>query len=414
MRQIVALIVLIFLPICSWSQINLVLNPSFENHTACPDNEDEVTYSIGWTSLDSAWRAPDWIHDKSGVPEYCHLCASDHTVGIPSGAYFFQYCRTGNGMMQVQMYHRYNEYGTYDRDYLQGRFTHTLEAGRSYKVSFYAVGAGIFVVSKIGAYFDDGTIDTTLHPQWGQYHCHPQIVDTNIITDTANWVEVSGVYTATGNEKFITIGQFAHNYETRSLTYLDTTHLTCTPCDFYSWYLVDDVSVIDCATMPFAGNDTLIHPGDSVFLGTYEALIPWYWYQLGSSTAIDSGGGLWVHPTATTRYVVTQDICGDGIKADTITVHVWPDTPTVVHTIIDPININVYPNPTSSEFTIDGARGCTVEIINAIGQTVLQKEGITKRETIDISMLEDGGYMVVAYNPVSGVRVVRRIVKRGW
>ncbi len=313
-------------------------------------------------------------------------------------------------MVQMIMYHNY-DFTPQDRDYMQTRFTQTMQAGHSYKVSFFTVAESFFATNNnIGAYIDNGIIDTTTHTGWPQWQCHPQIVDTSIISDTLNWTEISGIYTANGTENYITIGNFYKSSDTRVHFGLDTTG---SGGDIHSYYLIDDVSVIDCSTMPFAGNDTLIHPGDSVFLGTHEALVPWVWYQLGSSTAIDSGGGLWVHPTATTRFVVTQDICGDGIKADTITVHVWPDTPTFVHTIIDPININVYPNPANSDITIDGARGCTVEVINAIGQTVLQKEGISKRESIDISMLEDGGYMVVAYNPVSGVRVVRMVMKRG-
>jgi hypothetical protein len=316
-------------------------------------------------------------------------------------------------MMELQMYHQYDEYGWYDRDYLQGKLAHALIAGHSYYVSFYTVADGIeYTVNNIGAFLDDGTIDTTAHPQWVQSTHHPQIVDTNIISDSTDWNIISGTFVATGNEQFKTIGQFSRNEDSRVHILRDTTTYSCTPCDFFSWYLVDDVSVIDCSNTPFAGNDTLILPGDSTFLGTNEIILPYKWYVAGGATPIDSGGGLWVHPTTTTRYVVTQDICGEGIKTDTVTVHVWPDTPISVAYIPDPENVLLSPNPAKTTLTIENAKGCNVEIFDALGRLALHKDALNKREQLDIASLESGVYLVVVENPVSGYRVVRRLEKR--
>ena len=119
------------------AQINLVLNPSFEQYSICPDQIDDVNYADYWMSLDSAWRAPDWIHDTSGgVPEFCHVCASNYQVSVPSNSRFYHYPRTGNGMMQLRMFcERPNDYfGA--KDYLQGYLSRTLEIGHKYNVFF--------------------------------------------------------------------------------------------------------------------------------------------------------------------------------------------------------------------------------------------------------------------------------------
>ena len=149
-----------------------------------------------------------------------------------------------------------------------------------------------YATNHTDAYLDDGSIDTI------GYNCSlphpeilPQIIDSFIISDTLNWVKVQGSFIATGNEKFITIGNFSDN--------LHTEHMISTwAVGPSSWYLIDDVSVIESDNIPFAGNDTAIHTGDSVFLGPHEIALPYTWYVQGNPTPIDSGGGIWVHPTS--------------------------------------------------------------------------------------------------------------------
>ncbi len=54
MKYLVSIITCIcFLHFASEAQINLVLNPSFERYSNCPDNDDEAKYCPHWMSLDS-------------------------------------------------------------------------------------------------------------------------------------------------------------------------------------------------------------------------------------------------------------------------------------------------------------------------------------------------------------------------
>ncbi len=154
MKNIVLFILFICaFPLVGKAQINLVLNPSFEIYSDCPENTDGATYANYWTTLDSSWRAPDWSHDLEGVPEYCNVCSSNISACVPDNAMFCHYPRTGNGMMQLIMYHDQPDHSPYDRDYLQGHLAHTLEEGKTYSVTFYVVHEHweSFAVNNLGA-----------------------------------------------------------------------------------------------------------------------------------------------------------------------------------------------------------------------------------------------------------------------
>src|SRR3972149_4387494 len=49
---------------------NLVSNYSYEAYSQCPDNENQMSYSIGWGSY-------------YGTPDYFHNCALNSNVSIP-------------------------------------------------------------------------------------------------------------------------------------------------------------------------------------------------------------------------------------------------------------------------------------------------------------------------------------------
>ena len=162
--------------------------------------------------------------------------------------------------------------------------------------------------------------------------------------------------------------------------------------------------------------------------------MPCYWYVLGSSTRIDSGGRIKVRPAVTTSYEVVMDLCGT-ITRDTVVVHVWPLGVNKVRG--EASEMRLYPNPTTGNLTIEGAAGCSVVIYDMVGRvqncygmyscrgsagltmTGLPLAGLTmtgihtitcNKETIDISNLQKGIYIVeVVYE--DGERIRRRVVK---
>jgi len=176
--------------------------------------------------------------------------------------------------------------------------------------------------------------------------------------------------------------------------------------------LIDDVGVIDCDNIPFAGHDTLVRPGDSAFLGPHENLLPYTWYKLGTTTAIDSGGGIWVKPTVTTTYVLKQDLC-KVVKWDTVKVRVWPDTPSRVGvTELALAKIQIYPNPSFDEVIIEGANGHSVAVYDLLGRCVMNPIIATEKEVFHLADLGGGVYFIKITDVATGEAVTRRLLKK--
>ncbi|MEA1874406.1 MAG: T9SS type A sorting domain-containing protein [Bacteroidota bacterium] len=71
-------------------------------------------------------------------------------------------------------------------------------------------------------------------------------------------------------------------------------------------------------------------------------------------------------------------------------------TPTS-HDAIAPINadnVNVYPNPTTGQITIENVRGADVEVFNLVGQRVYTATNMDQNMSIDLSNLSEGTYIV--------------------
>ncbi len=403
---------MLYLPLAGKAQINLVQNPSFEQSDSCPNNFDEIQYAH-WTGLDTLWRPPDWGH-AWGVPDYCHACAPViSSVSIPQGTYYYHYPHSGNAMVEVEMFYDETFFGSPNqqcRDYLQSRLIKPLIAGKNYLVTFYVSSEGVsyYSVNNIGAYFDDGTIDTTHNPGIVQTQCSPQVIEVAIINDTVigdttSWVKIQGTFTANGNEHFITIGQFTDRAHTNFFAIQDTTG-----GGYFSLYLVDDVSVIDCSNTPNAGHDTLITLGDSVFIGSHELLLPYTWYEVGITTPIDSGGGFWAHPTAATTYVLEQDLCGIK-KWDTVKVWVAPLSVGSQQLVVG--SLMVYPNPVTDEITIEHAANCEVAFYDVTSRKVASFVSMTNKEVLDISTLPSGVYLVQVTDESTGARAIKTLLK---
>jgi hypothetical protein len=310
-------------------------------------------------------------------------------------------------MAQAIMYYKedFDTTATFRREYLQGRLKNRLVNGKQYNVAFYVTMAQVsaYACNNIGAYLDNGIIDTTTQCGMPQTTHTPQVYDTTIIKDTLNWVKIEGNFTANGSERFITIGNFFDGAHTDTLF----TYYWGWGVIFSGIYLFDDVSVINCENIPHAGNDTSIRQGDTVFLGTHEQLLPYKWYVLGSSVAVDSGSGLSVHPSITTTYVLAQTLCGV-TKYDTVTVTVWK---VGVSPLSAEGRLLLYPNPSNGLLTIENTANCSVAFYDLTGRVVLRTTALTDKQAVDISALPKGIYVVQVVDVATGEKVVKRLCK---
>ncbi len=220
MRKVVVLSALSSIACQALLAQNLVQNPSFETYTSCPA-----------AMTGELWKATPWTNHLNSN-DYFNICGAASN-DIPFNNLGTQAARTGNayaGFIPVS--------GTV-REYMRVPLSSPLINGTTYAISFYVnLGDNVTkAASAIGAYLSVGmapAFSNGINPP----PVTPQIMNplNNFITDKINWTLISGIFTASGGENYITIGHFATNADT--LTVPGPGSWTA------SYYYVEDVSVI--------------------------------------------------------------------------------------------------------------------------------------------------------------------------
>src|SRR5262249_6564214 len=143
------------------------------------------------------------------------------------------------------------------------------------------------------------------------------------------------------------------------------------------------VSCIELNLPAWAGRDTSVAPGSSVYIGRQsdvgidEACM---WFKLPNTTAaIDTAAGLWVSPVNTSSYIVRQEICGL-VKWDTVVVHM--DLAGLGKLQIQSSMLNLWPVPADDILVVElvEANGetfrCTA--LNNLGQVMREEDIVFK------------------------------------
>lgn len=296
------------------AQTNLVENPGFEVYTTCP------------STFGNYAPAPWYIASKN-LDCYANSCSMCYCSSVPNNYYFgnsYQYTHNGEGY--ICLFYMFTIGSNY-RMYIQTKLTDSLQAGKRYIATYYVNVPNSFkygfnnagmLFTKPPVYSD--TIQNTYG--WGIIETTPQVMNYGnpVISDTLNWVKVSGIYTATGGEQYITIGNFKKDANT---SFVQIQPAGAVAAGFY----IDDVSVIPLDSFCLkadAGKDTTINANDSVFIGSYtNGIDSIKWYN-SSGQLIDSlRPGFWVHPatTGTYMYIIEQTVNGC-YSRDTVFVNV--------------------------------------------------------------------------------------------
>ena len=219
----------------------MVPNPSFEIDTVCPHNVGEIFYAIPWFQ--------PCIHTGnttvSSSSELFNSCDSSGLVSVPYNGGFsgYQAARTGVGYAGIVCHFTTTIYW---REYLEVPLLDSLIPNHRYCVEFYVNEPDFshYGISNMGAYFsNDSLLDTSYYHAIS--YVIPQVENPvgNYLTDTLNWMLVSGNFIATGGEKFLTIG----NFHTPATTDTVSTNSSNTSPTVY--YYIDDISVTDCTTI---------------------------------------------------------------------------------------------------------------------------------------------------------------------
>jgi hypothetical protein len=380
---------------------NLVPNPSFE-----------LSYGCTMARLDNA---VDWysVNAGTGINAHLYTCQSDLWFAAPrqyldNCFQTYQTIRTGNA---------YTEFGVYITQSATPESTHpsvklvdTLEAGKIYCVTYYVSmwNNAVYSIDKLGAlltptpfpYYITGTTTPSVAIA-GQYS--PQVVTTPgvVFEDTLGWEEVSGSFTAFGNEAYLTLGDFfLHSQHFIKNSYP-------TNCNGLAEYYIDDVS-IEVVEIAKAKNDTLIMQGDSAMIGLNNSEAALFSWQPTAGLNCANCPNPKASPTITTTYTVTKTQC-KSVTTDVITVSVSPVG-------INELNINnvitLQPNPTNGIINISSRFEMhKIEVINIAGQILLSELTKNKNQQLNLADFSVGIYFIkVSY--ANGQSVTKKVIKQ--
>jgi hypothetical protein len=397
----------IFTGLAASSQIaNYVSNGSLEKHQTCSNTSSLTGYIV---------NAVDWFGvGVYNADKYCHYCSAT----VPNNGFFRNYPRTDSAYVLYDVFCL--SCASYsNRTYVRNKLKSNLVAGKIYCVKFYVnIGenAGL-TIDKIGAHFGDASIDTIKKGQIPLTYLIPQIENPpNVFpTDTIGWTSITGTFTATGNEKYMVIGNFRSDQATNTI-------VSNTMIAAQQWsactIALDDVSCIPIDLPAFAGHDTTCIPGTTVYLGRSrdvgidEACT---WYKLPvvitpTTPAIDTAAGIWVSPTQTSTYVVRQEICGV-IKFDTVVV--YKDAVGLSKLRIENEKLRIRPCPLTDNLIISCSEPIVrtaFSIIDVSGKVVVYGDFKFAGNEFTLPIDLENGIYVVRFVTDTGIRETKKIV----
>ena len=402
-KQAVFCCLFIILTLSSKAQLNMVPDASFEDTTASVNGFLQLSLKQ-WRNLDSTK-----LHVSQFT--YFNYITQSPAYTLPDNQWFYQHSRTGSGVAECTFF--WNSSATWKRGLARTKLRTALTAGKTYCVKMYVNPCDKYLdtfTDGIQLYFDNGQLDTIVAiDSSGVYpFVNPQVSNPsgNILSDTMNWTLVSGMFTATGNETFLTIGNFKTDSNTQRVINPATYNAT-NPVNA-SALLIDDVSVIEVNVSNWL-HDTSIVIGDSVYIGLPMYEVPdALWYDINMNY-IGKGSGIKVKPVQwATQYIQAIDVCSS-IRYDTMTVWAAPLSMSQYDDVIMS-ELNTYPNPVSSLLFIESINSTHEEVsfglYNTVGQLVKSGKVRTNKKTeVDLSDLSQGIY----YLQCMGMR--RKVVK---
>ena len=346
-KSLYILVITIFITSSIFSQ-NLIPNGGFENGT-CPTFASQLNNAVSWNN------------PSGGTPELFHSCANQSTYVKPPNILInsYQYPRTGQGFIGL---FTYRNTLTNFREYAQVKIIKPMVSGKCYYFEMFVNNSNFsgYVSDGMGAYFSTSAINST-SPLVFAFSPHISNPPGNLISDTLNWVKISGYYTATGGEQYLTIGNFKTDANTTSLLVNSSAIYTNN-----SYLLVDDVSLYELNPKLDLGNDTILCDGGNLFLDASMGATSYRWQDgiLDSTRIVNKSG----------NYSVSCSF-GGCVYSDTIKINFlkkpklnWPN-----NTILcsDFINLNAWheastylwqDNSTLSNYKVqtDGLYYCTV------------------------------------------------------
>jgi hypothetical protein len=360
---------------------NLVMNPSFELHSTCPNSFSQINYCNSWNN-GSTNSTCDYFSSLG-----CSGNFSPPVLTPTTYLTFYEIPLSGLSFAGFLPYF----FGGNLREFIQGSFNMPLTLNKLYYIEFYinASSQQRYFIHDVAALLTDtaGLVD-----EYNPQNYSPQILPvSNIIyKDTVRWMRINGYYTAHGGENFITIG----NYTSYGNELKDS--VSSSPYKYAS-YFIDSVGVYAVTHLDAwsAGPDQIINVGDSVKIGnpnTDYSMFSWVTSTATQTNLTDSTDSWpYAKPTQNTTYYVTKTQ-GSNVFKDTVTVFV---NGSGISTANNNNEVSIFPNPARDNFKIIcGLQFTACSLRDVLGNTLKSIELKNKKETIDVSDLSDGVYFV--------------------
>ena len=398
MKRLVLICFVLFCFILKSKSQNLVPNPSFEQHSDC--STILLNNAISWCFSSCGFSC--------GYLNVCHIDSYNKTPRQYVDNCFQSYQMPRSGVA-------YGEFGIsistsqQESGHPQIALIDTLKAGEIYCVTYYVSmwNNAKYSFDKLGALLTPTPFPCSIPGQGtptvpiaGLYT--PQIISTPglALEDTINWMEISGSFTAIGNEAYLTLGDFF----LKNQHYIKNSYPNC---NGLAEYYVDDVSV-ELVEIAKAKNDTLIYATDSVVIGNNSSEAALFSWQPTTGLSCTNCPNPKASPSVTTTYTVTKTQC-KSVTSDVMTIRVSP-------TGINELNINnaitLQPNPTSGFVNINSRFEMQkIEVINIAGQILLSEQTTAKNHQLNLSDFAEGIYFVkVSYS--NGMSITKKIIKQ--
>ncbi|MBC7861644.1 MAG: T9SS type A sorting domain-containing protein [Bacteroidia bacterium] len=378
-------------------QVNLVPNPSFETFSTCPTGSGQITNAISWYGPPSG-----------STTDYYNSCSP--TVGVPAhGAIGYQQAHSGNAYAGIWTFNGPPDY----REYLQVMLDSALTAGDCYYVEYYVnlFNELQFATNGVSCHFSTSQVLTTGTGSVLNLTSSFVAFADPVYTDTLNWMKVCGVFTASGGEQWLTIGNFANDANTDTLS-------TNFGSYYGAYYYVDDVSVtrLSAGSAQWSYQDTSLIFGDSVFIGNSIGGLNCTWYDSSGNLLATNTSGIFVQPQSTTSYIVQQNVCGT-IYTDTLNVSITPSS--VEEHAGNDFSLKIIPQPSDGNFIIQfvDKRETTelkIEICDLSGKccykAVIKPEG--KNFYVAVPHLSSGLYFVKTFDTFGANGISRLAIEK--
>jgi len=210
---------------------NLILNPSFEDTSS---NKPGVLRTAHWGF--STTSTPDFIHEQKISP-----------WSAPLNYNGFQNPNDGGGYYGLFGYSKYLSEG---REYLQGKLKTVLIKDSTYCFRMYislSDSSQYAIKNNMGVFFTQKRLLLTyLHHKRIDTIPHIEFIDSTHLSDKVNWHQYDGRYTATGGERFLSIGVFTPD------SLLDTISVSggIDPVYDITYYYIDNLFLGHCDSLP--------------------------------------------------------------------------------------------------------------------------------------------------------------------